>query len=111
MPLYNYICADHGEFDAWCSMSQASDPADCPDCQSPSPRAISTPSLAMMNAATRKAHHVNERSADQPQVVTKGAKESSSHGAACRHGHGHGHGRGRSHGHSHGPSRPWMIGH
>ena len=107
MPLYNYVCADHGAFDAWCSMSQAGDPADCPTCQAPAARAISSPSLAMMNAATRKAHHVNERSADQPQVVTKSATEAHSHGGTCSHSHG----KGRSHGHSHGPSRPWMIGH
>lgn len=104
MPLYNYVCRSHGEFAEWRAMSESAEPAPCPACGSSAPRAISVPSLALMDSATRKAHHINERSADQPRVV-----KANEPGAPAKHGHGHDHGRTPSH--RHGPSRPWMIGH
>jgi len=106
MPLYNYVCATHGEFMDWRSMSESAAPTPCPTCGDLALRAVSLPSLALMNSTTRKAHHINERSADQPRVEKRVASGEGSDG----HGHGK-RGHGRAHGHQHGPSRPWMIGH
>ncbi len=109
MPLYNYVCDSHGEFSHWRSMGDYAAPTPCPSCGDPAPRAISLPSLAVMNGTTRKAHHINERSADQPRVEKRVAGErTDGHGHG---GHGHGHAHGLRPGHRHGPSRPWMIGH
>lgn len=112
MPLYNYLCATHGEFDAWNSMSESANPAPCPTCQEGGRRMVSAPFLANMNSGNRKAHQVNERSAAEPKVgkLPNLNHEHGDHGHA-QHGHGHGHAHHHGHGHSHGPSRPWMIGH
>lgn len=110
MPRYNYHCADHGEFTDWRPMSEAFEPTSCPTCGGEAARGVSVPSLAIMSPTNRKAHFVNERSADQPRVETRSAGTGGhghSHGAQCSHGGGHGH----KPGHRHGPSRPWMIGH
>lgn len=104
MPRYNYHCADHGEFMDWRPMSEALEPTSCPTCGNEAARGVSVPSLAMMSPTNRKAHFVNERSADQPRVETRSAEKGQ--GGQCSHG-GHGH----KPGHRHGPSRPWMIGH
>ncbi|MFQ5773934.1 MAG: FmdB family zinc ribbon protein [Kiloniellaceae bacterium] len=107
MPLYNYVCEGCGEFDAWGSMSECEKPARCPTCGHRSRRAVSAPALALMNGANRKAHQINERSADEPKVVEVpdgGSPFKRGH----RHGHGHGHG-GKKHWHV--SPRPWMVGH
>lgn len=103
MPLYNYVCDVHGEFVDWRPMRESAAPAPCPDCRHLAQRAVSLPSLALMNSATRKAHGVNERSADSPKVVRTGEP-----GAPLKCDHGHG---GHGHAHGHAGSRPWMIGH
>ena len=106
MPLYNYICDRHGLFDAWQSMSESGAPTACPTCGKDAARAISAPALACMDGGNRKAHQVNERSADSPTLVSKEQRGHPTNQGKGGHGHGHPH----SHGHSHGPSRPWMIG-
>jgi putative FmdB family regulatory protein len=109
MPLYDYHCEDCGDFRAWRSMSASDADAACPACAGSASRLVTAPSLALMPANSRVAHARNEKSADQPEVVTR----SSSHGqqkgrahAYCSHGHDHGK-AGLSHSHG----RPWMIGH
>ncbi len=98
MPLYSYTCKAHGGFEAWRAMSESGEPTACPTCRRRARRAVSAPSLACLDGATRKAHYVNERSADQPKVVSGDLPPK--------------HAGGRHHaGHRHGPSRPWMIGH
>ena len=108
MPLYDYRCSDCGEFRAWRSMREAALPAACPACQQAARRAVAAPSLALMNPHNRIAHQRNEKSAHEPQVVSR-----RDHGPQDGQGHGHGHGHGpghRHHRHGHG-GRPWMIGH
>jgi putative FmdB family regulatory protein len=101
MPLYDYRCSACGDFRAWRRMSEAAEPAECPSCAAPAARAVVAPSLALMNGHTRIAHQRNEKSAHEPQVVSR-----SEHGH--RHDHGHG---GAHHHHQHGSGqRPWMIG-
>lgn len=104
MPLYNYLCAAHGAFDDWRPMREAASPAPCPECGALGDRAVSLPSLSLMNGGTRKAHSINERSADQPKIETRTPAANGAGGHGCG-GHTHGHG------HRHSSSRPWMIGH
>lgn len=112
MPLYDYLCKDCGPFRDWQSMSAAEGPIDCPTCGDPAPRAITAPFIANMNPHNRIAHQRNEKSADEPQVMSRdrmdrlGGKRSQEAGHSHHHHHGHGH-----HGHQHHSGRPWMIGH
>jgi putative FmdB family regulatory protein len=71
MPLYHYICRDCSEFTQWRPMREAGQPAICPNCGSVSPRAVSAPHLAIMDTSKRKAHAIEERSADKPGVVQR----------------------------------------
>ncbi|MDH3662053.1 MAG: hypothetical protein OEU92_18825 [Alphaproteobacteria bacterium] len=105
MPLYDYHCSDCGDFRSWRPMSESNDDVPCPGCDQPGLRTVSAPSLALMASNTRIAHGRNEKSADQPEVVTK-ATEDRTGGGHHPHSHGHHH-----HGHSHARGRPWMIGH
>lgn len=111
MPLYNYACQSHGEFESWRSMSECEEPAPCPACGLSAPRAVSAPWLANMDGATRKAHSINERSADQPVIETRVPAGEGGHDKQHGHDHGHKHPHKHGHGHGHGPKRPWMIGH
>ena len=108
MAFYNYTCKKCGLFEEWQSMSRSSSPMACPSCGSRSKRAISMPNISIIDPYQRIAHQTNEKSADQPRVVSKASMDR--HGKEACHGHSHGHGRHKP-GHSHGPSRPWMIGH
>lgn len=77
MPVYEYLCESHGPFEALRPMAAFSEPCDCPDCGSPSPRVLLTaPRLAAADRGRIQAHAVNERSADSP-------KKLSSHGPGC----------------------------
>jgi putative FmdB family regulatory protein len=102
MPLYDYHCSACGGFRAWRRMSEAAEPADCPGCAAPAARAVAAPNLALMSGHTRITHQRNEKSANEPQVVSR-----SEHGHRDGHGGTHHH-----HRHHHGVGhRPWMIGH
>ncbi len=110
MPLYDYHCSDCGDFRSWQSMSESGADVACPDCQELAGRLVTAPSLAMMPNNNRIANARNEKSADQPELVTRaskgqdeGARQPHRHGGHCHAGHHQGHS------HSHG--RPWMIGH
>jgi putative FmdB family regulatory protein len=107
MPLYDYHCPDCGGFRAWRSMTEARDPTDCPSCNRPALRAMVAPNLALMAPNRRVAHQRNEKSANEPRVVsTSEPHQNNAAGHAHHRHHGHGHG----HKHAVG-SRPWMIGH
>ena len=114
MPRYDYSCDECGPFKAWRPMSEYSEPSECPSCGSPAPRAVTAPFIASMNPHSRIAHQRNEKSAHEPQVMSRremdrlGATRSG--GAGHRH-HHHGHGHGHKHGHHRHSGRPWMIGH
>ena len=71
MPLYHYLCRKCSEFTAWRPMREAGQPALCPTCGSPAPRAVSAPHLAVMDTSRRRARAIEERSADQPGVVRR----------------------------------------
>ena len=103
MPLYDYHCANCGHFRAWRRMIEAGDPVDCTTCGASASRAVVAPNLALMNPHNRIAHQRNEKSAHEPQVVSRSRPQQADH--AHRHAHGH-HPQ-----HHHGASRPWMRGH
>jgi putative FmdB family regulatory protein len=77
MPIYEYECSECGGFTAMRPMVQCREPAACPACGAQSPRVLLTaPAFAAMPAAARRAHAVNERSANEPRSASK-------HGAGC----------------------------
>jgi putative FmdB family regulatory protein len=71
MPLYNYVCRNCREFTQWRPMSEARQPASCPNCGRAAPRAVSAPRLAIMDSGKRNAHAIEERSAHEPGVVRR----------------------------------------
>lgn len=70
MPLYDYDCTRCGPFREWRSMNDFEKPVACPDCGKAAARAIATPLLGM-DAGLRKAHAVNEKSANEPRLVRR----------------------------------------
>ncbi len=112
MPLYDYSCDACGDFRAWQAMSRAAATADCPSCGDPAGRSVAAPFIANMNPNTRIAHQRNEKSAEEPQVLSRAQLERSSVKRADALGHHH-HGGcgGKGRPQAHRSARPWMIGH
>ena len=52
MPLYTYICQEHGEFSGWGQMSTSEQPQSCPSCAAPSPRALARPAVSAGSAGS-----------------------------------------------------------
>ncbi|APX13489.1 zinc ribbon domain-containing protein [Tateyamaria omphalii] len=67
MPLYDYICAEHGVFQEMAPVSRFDAPCACPVCGASSVRALTVPQLSTLAPLARKAHGVNERSSDSPR--------------------------------------------
>ena len=64
MPMYDYACADCGEFAALRPLAQWRDPADCPRCGAASNRIVGgAPAISALSSAVNRAHAANERSA------------------------------------------------
>jgi putative FmdB family regulatory protein len=89
MPLYDYACSTHGEFREWRPMSECGLPAPCPECGRPAPRLPAMPSLRQVPSHVRIAHERNERSAEEPRVMTR-EQLLASHGSIGRQAHRHG---------------------
>ncbi len=110
MPIYEYFCQRHGDFELIRSIGESALPGDCPHCQVECRRILSAPHIAGVPRAAMVAHETNERSQNEPRV--------SSHGHVC--------GAGCSHGASHESrqrnktkpvmkrytgARPWVVEH
>ncbi len=108
MPLYDYSCEHCGPFEAWQSMSECRAPFDCPTCGDLGARVVTAPFIADMNPNSRVAHQRNEKSADEPQMMSRG--ELNGLGSKRSKAPGHG-GHGGHGGHRHHSGRPWVIGH
>ncbi len=112
MPIYGYDCEAHGPFTEMRPMSRSSEPMPCPDCGNDAPRSISAPFIANMDPKNRIAHQRNEKSANEPKVVSQNP---GGHNHSHPHSHGHSHGARRNTGLGEGlhntHSRPWSIGH
>lgn len=67
MPVYEYICHDCGPFEEIAPLSRFAEPCDCPSCGASSSRLLSVPQVSAVSGLTRRAHEVNERSADSPK--------------------------------------------
>jgi putative FmdB family regulatory protein len=80
MPLYDYECRRHGPFREWAPMSLSDRPAPCPDCGKAAPRLVASPRLGI-DSTVRKAHAVNEKSANQPRVVHRKRGDPMAHDA------------------------------
>ena len=123
MPLYNYECQQHGTFSDWRNMSESENPAPCPICGDLARRSVSAPYLGI-DSGLRKAHSINEKSADEPRVVRRRRGDPIPHDArrdlsqhrASGDAHTHLH-AGHSHLHDHGSgeaqvsNHPWMVRH
>jgi putative FmdB family regulatory protein len=69
MPVYEYRCKRHGEFERMAKMEQSSRPAPCPRCDKPAARILSSVRGAQLPATEVRARDRNERSAHEPRVV------------------------------------------
>lgn len=112
MPVYVYTCGGCGEFQAFRSIEERNAPASCPHCEEPARRIISSPNLALMPAAGRRAHAVNERSRHEPRL--SGGGHSCGSGCGCgtpvRNQQLRRTKLGEAQGQKAG-ARPWMLGH
>lgn len=71
MPLYDYLCANCGEFSDFAPVSKAALPMSCPDCGVDAPRIIAAPALALMPQGLRQAYGRSEKSAHEPSSLSK----------------------------------------
>ena len=116
MPVYEYECTACGGFSAVRRLAEYKEPQPCPDCGTPSPRALHTaPAYSGMPSTDRKAHAINERSAHEPRSSKDGAATGHRHGPGCGCGSGS-IGRSKTVTASDGSKtfpakRPWMISH
>ena len=112
MPIYDYVCAGCGPFEARRAMRESSEDAVCASCSMPAPREVSAPRLNLMSSANRYAETRNEKSAHEPDVVHRLAPNgvSDSNGHSHRHSHSKPHPAKHKH-RPHTPKRPWMLGH
>jgi putative FmdB family regulatory protein len=85
MPTYDYACPACGGFDAFRSLAQRNEPADCPDCGAAAPRVFATaPRLACVSGDTRRAIERNERAAHAPMSSQEhNAYQRMRHPAGC----------------------------
>ncbi|HLG77045.1 MAG TPA: zinc ribbon domain-containing protein [Ktedonobacteraceae bacterium] len=97
MPQYEFLCSACGPFTYWRSFSEASVPLHCPVCGQSARRIYSAPGLVKTPPALAKAMHRAEKSACEPEIVTK-SRPVEEEAPQPRRAY-------RSHG------RPWQIGH
>ena len=93
MPIYDFICKDCGPFETRRSLAEAGEPTGCPSCGGEARRVYSMPNTKKVPAGLSKAMDRAEKSAHEPEVVSRRA--SGAHGQGHRHNHG----------------RPWALGH
>ncbi len=97
MPIYEFLCDTCGSFESWRSFDEAGNPMLCPTCESVAKRIYSIPGLVKTPRALANALHRAEKSAHEPEVVSRQrpAGEESSRSTMVHQQHG----------------RPWQIGH
>jgi putative FmdB family regulatory protein len=47
MPLYEFHCVTCGEFDAWRTLAEATNPMPCPECNTIAKRIFSAPNISL----------------------------------------------------------------
>lgn len=103
MPVYEFLCENCGPFEKRRDLAQASQPLDCPTCQSQATRIYSAPSLYKTSPAERIARSRNEKSAHEPRVEQRVINNNGEPPTPKKHHH--------HPTHHHEPHRPWMLGH
>jgi putative FmdB family regulatory protein len=111
MPLYDYCCSTCGPFRAFRPMRESSVPVDCPTCAEAAERMMQAPFLADMNPHNRIAHRRNEKSAHEPQVMSRKDLDQSGESRTHEHCHRDHHSSEHSASNWVRSNRPWMIGH
>jgi len=71
MPLYAFRCDTCGSFEVRRPFAQAHEPAFCPVCSAPGQRVLTPPGLYRTSPGLRRALALEERSAHEPEVVTR----------------------------------------
>ena len=110
MPIYEYSCQDHGEFELIRNISESGLLGRCPDCDVGCRRILSAPHISGMTKAAFVAHETNERSRHEPRV----SKHGHVHGPGCSHGTSHGakkNGSSKSGLKRYAGARPWVVEH
>lgn len=75
MPVYDYLCPACGPFTALVPMASFEADHDCPECGEAARRALlNVPHFALMSSTKRKAHAVNEKSANVPESTRRSGK-------------------------------------
>ncbi|MBE9181963.1 zinc ribbon domain-containing protein [Oculatella sp. LEGE 06141] len=88
MPLYEFQCSTCGPFEQWRSMADATQPMQCPTCDTAARRIFSPPSLLLSSSL-----RLRQSQGSDPRVTTRSPEPTPP----------------KLHNHSHG--RPWMISH
>ena len=84
MPFYEYNCKKCGSFTSLQSISRAGEACECTKCGALSERALATPVLYSLSHENRKAHSINEKSANEPNRLSGGNNSKTSrHGPNC----------------------------
>ena len=84
MPFYEYNCKNCGTFTSLQSMSRAGEACACQKCGGLSERALATPVLYSLSDARKKAHSINEKSANESNIVSnKNNNKAVTHGPNC----------------------------
>jgi putative FmdB family regulatory protein len=87
MPLYEFRCNTCGEFDAWRTLAEATDPMPCPECSTIAKRIFSAPNVSLNSGSL-------SRDSKEPRLVKKADRQPTSPKHSSPQG-----------------GRPWMISH
>ena len=97
MPIYEYECSEHGQFEAQRPMRLSAEPGECPVCQGAARRLLSATRTRLLPRATSLARDRNEKSQHAPEVRHSAPPRAAAAGIKRPLQAGHG--------------RPWMLGH
>jgi putative FmdB family regulatory protein len=89
MPLYDYQCRVCGQFKEFRPLSKWDKDTKCPNCGSASKRSVASPRLQCVSRNVRVAHERNERSAEEPRVMSREELDPA-HGHIAPHSQQHG---------------------
>jgi putative FmdB family regulatory protein len=71
MPRYEFRCENCGPFECWRPLGEAGIPMICPKCQAVARRVYTAPGLVRTPPALAKARYRAEKSAHEPEIVSR----------------------------------------
>jgi len=96
MPIYEYECTEHGQFEAERPMRRSGEPGECPVCLGAARRLLSATRTRLVPRAASLARDRNEKSQHAPELRPAAApRPKGLRKRPLQAGHG----------------RPWMLGH